>query len=500
MKKSLYIAAAATIMLGICSCASSKKTAEQSSASAASYYDTIGTVNADRLLEEYLEALDHESIDSQISNVDYIIETSGTDSVFRRHVALKIYDHYKGSCVMGAENVTVHVTDKWFATGLISMRSKEELIAAKMYAELNRQSLIGEKAPTARFTDSEYGIRIIPEDCKGIISILYFYDDSCPVCSVESIRLKSFIEGYSGEAIRLYAIYTGQNEEIWRDYFSQKLPSGNVSAEVINLWDPGMKSDFPRIYGVISTPKMFLLDKQGIIAGRNLDTPALAELIDRLSGASTSFSPDEMRTLVDIAMSTYDNKDCNSVKDIVNILGKQMDGKSTAEKTSFMGALFYELKNRDEYCYKCGAEYLAKKEILGHRDIWDVGMISDAELFVRLFNLAPLGEQVQDFPLPDMKGTLYSIESPVTVFYVYSDSCKRCNEELPLLKDLEKEYKGKVRFIAIDSDNYDVESYLLDYYDISVLPAIFVVGQEKHLYAKYLGAEQLGKLLAEILQ
>ena len=72
-------------------------------------------------LNEYYEALKHESIDVQIQECDFLIESS-TDSLIRQYVALDIYRHYMNSPVMGAENVAVHLFDKWFMTGKVKMK------------------------------------------------------------------------------------------------------------------------------------------------------------------------------------------------------------------------------------------------------------------------------------------------------------------------------------------------------------------------------------------
>ena len=50
---------------------------------------------------------------------------------------------------------------------------------------------------------------------------------------------------------------------------------GSANVSVTNLWDPSLNSDFQRKYGVLKTPQMFLIGKDGVILGRKLDVPAL---------------------------------------------------------------------------------------------------------------------------------------------------------------------------------------------------------------------------------
>lgn len=463
--------------------------------------DSAAFGKIDSTLNLYLAALDGEPPEIQKENIDFIIDECEGDTATARHVALKIYDHFKSSPVMGAEAMAIYLTDTRFSTGEIRMRSDTELAGAELFAAFNRNSLIGMKAPQAAFTTAGNGTVLIPEDCKGTLSILYFYDTGCPVCLMESFHLKSEAENgmLGGVKARLIAVYTGQDELAWESYISEYLPESTDSLEVTNVWDPGYSSDFPRLYGVLSTPKMFLIGKDGTILGRNLDTEALKTLISRIT-SPPQITPGEMRLLVDVALGTYGKKDCKNVMALVDTFREQLRNTSCMEKTAFLEALYYDLRYRDTYPYKCGAAYLAKEEILSGTGQWDSSTINDAKVFTRLYDMTPLGEIVPDIPLPDMKGTLYSIDSPLTVIYAYSESCRRCEEEMPVARRLEKEYGGRVRFVYIDCDKYDVERFMLEYYDLSLLPAIYLLGEDKTLYAKYLDTEDLENLLGQILR
>ena len=506
MKSAHYIPkAAAAIGLALwllCSCGTARQArpapagTDRADTSACTSFGRI-----DSTLDRYLAALDTEPPEIQKENIDSIIDGCGNDTITARHVALRIYDHFKSSPIMGAEAMAVYLTDTRFASGEIRMRSEEELAAARVFAEFNRNSLIGMKAPKARFTTEDGGVFDIPDDCSGKpYTILYFYDTGCPSCLAETIMLRSAADiGLFGIPLRLVTVYTGQDGQAWEKYISERLPAPSDSLETVNAWDPGYSTDFPRLYGVVSTPKMFLLDEGGIIVGRNLDTESLVQLLDRLV-SPPRISPEEMETLVDVVLGTIGKKDCNSVKILVDSFREQLKDASDTDRKAFLEALYYDLRYRTGYPYKCGAAYLAEQEILSDTLHWDGAIVNDAGLFMRLYGLTPLGETVPDIPLPEMKCTLHSIDSPLTVLYVYSKSCRRCEEELPSASELEKRYEGTVSFVYIDCDEYDVESFMLGQYDLSQLPAIFLLGPDKTLYAKYIDTEDLENLLGKILK
>ena len=77
-------------------------------------------------LEQYFAALAGEPVSVQNNECDFLIE-SCRDSLVRQYVALKIYDHYLRSKIMGDDAVAVHVADKWFLSGKVKMHSDEDL-------------------------------------------------------------------------------------------------------------------------------------------------------------------------------------------------------------------------------------------------------------------------------------------------------------------------------------------------------------------------------------
>ena len=80
-------------------------------------------------LAEYYEAMAREPLGVQMQECDFLIEST-TDPDIRQHVALDIYRHYYNSPLMGAENVAIHVFDRWFAPGIVKMKSDADLISS----------------------------------------------------------------------------------------------------------------------------------------------------------------------------------------------------------------------------------------------------------------------------------------------------------------------------------------------------------------------------------
>ena len=224
--------------------------------------------------DEYLSAIDRLSIPAACLEVDAMI--SGVqDSVLRDSVAVRAYRHFRTSNVMGSENVAVHIYDGWFASYKTLFSSIDEFEEAGLFAFVNRQSLIGCKVPMSTMTDIE-GNEVTFPFLNGRKSIIYFYSTECPKCLLTSLKLKEFILSQHPDA-DFFAVYVGDDITAWNAYVAEKLNFSSSSASVCHL--RGGDSDFITVYGVVQTPRLFLLDESGVVVGRHLDVDALSKLL-----------------------------------------------------------------------------------------------------------------------------------------------------------------------------------------------------------------------------
>lgn len=236
----------------------------------------------DSLLVQFYDALLPEPVEAKISEFDRLIATC-QDSLTRQHVALAVFDHYRESTLMGEEEVAVHIFDRWFANGTISMTGDMEKFDAQMFADFNRSTLIGTDAPVLTMKDYRGKAVSFPE--QGRCAILFFFDTSCSKCQLEIKVLPSILEAIDFP-VNFYAIYCGADKKAWRK-FRSKFKLRNRNVRISHLWDPDYDTDYLKLYGVISTPKMYLTEPQGSIMGRRLEPENLMEMIP-LAGALQS--------------------------------------------------------------------------------------------------------------------------------------------------------------------------------------------------------------------
>ncbi len=236
--------------------------------------DSIRYAGLDELLEEFYAAIVYEPIENKCAEMDNLIETC-TDSLTRQHVAMKIYEHYRHTKLMGEEAVAIHIFDKWFATDKIVMRGEFAKIDAEIFANFNRHSLIGMKATPVELKKPLWGTMTIP--MEGRMGVLFFYDTDCAKCKLEAQILPSVLKEVDFP-LNFYAVYAGQSKESWKD-FRKNFKIKNRSIKTYHLWDPEMDSNYQRYYAVTGTPRMYFVLEDGEIIGRRLEVANLQEII-----------------------------------------------------------------------------------------------------------------------------------------------------------------------------------------------------------------------------
>lgn len=236
--------------------------------------DSLSFARLDGMLEKYTAAIARENFETKMAECDFLI-SSVHDSLTTQHIALWLYDHYKESELMGDEAVAIHIYDDWFKPGTIAMRSQFDRFDADLFASFNRSTLLGMKAPEVTL-QTPCGRKIkVPE--TGSHSILFFFDTSCGKCQLTAQVLPQILEEITFPT-RLYAVYCGHDKKEWSK-FRCKFRVKNRKVGIVHAWDPEVASDYLRLYGVMSTPRLYFTDTDGEILGRRLEVESLKEII-----------------------------------------------------------------------------------------------------------------------------------------------------------------------------------------------------------------------------
>lgn len=514
----LIQAVAALVLFALPSAAQPPAGSQAGDAGAA--LDSSSRAEISAKVTEYLDAIAGEPVNVQQEEIDFLIETC-SDSLVRQAVALDIYSYYLDSKIMGVEALAVYVCDKWFIPGKIKMENDMDLMGAKMFAEFNRNSLIGMQAPGLTLLDSlgnekklfaPAGGPDLTHDGGKRYSILYFYATDCARCRMETIMLRNILEN-DNLPVDFYAIYTGKNRPEWMRYVRLQMDIDAPQTRIFHLWDPDMSSGLQMAYGILQTPGLFLVTPDGKIAGRRLDAVSLEKLLKTLSAPEElEYGGDDSGIFYDsVFMPFGDSIRCADIKMVAEHIDTLTRSKGdTLLFKQMTGDLMYYLAKKRGQAYKCALSGLIKKQILGS-DAWrtqddTLKVISFASILDDLLSKSPQGKKI---PRADVEATLRTcgpggrIISKDGIFrtdrlggrknYIifHTEGCPICKAEIQAADTLlSSEGKGtKVLLIDMDmlfSSYPEKADLLFDRFDLTALPFIISTDRKGTVTGKYI--------------
>lgn len=466
--------------------------------------DSLKRASLDAKLEGYVAAIEPAGPDVQMEECDFLIE-SCSDSLVKQYVALRLYDHYFSSKIMGAESVAIHILDRWFFTGEVKMPNDVDLLNARVYADFNRSSLLGAQAPRLDVRNMAGGSETLYDAPSKRYSVLYFYDTGCARCKIETIKLRSLLEAEE-YPIDLYAFYTGDNEDAWREYVGERFVLDAEGVNVVHLWDPEIDSDFQRKYGVLQTPKMFLIRPDGRIAGRELDADALGQILSSLfAEVKLTYGGKEAMDLFARMFQGGPSspEEVQGVSDM--IAGATLEKGDTLMFRQLAGDLLYYLASETGRGAKEGLAYHIDKYILDDTgDVWvttddTLKVVGYAQIVDDLLSKAAPGTRIKRVKVPGVLLTksgekekvkdLAKIGAKNNIVIFHTDGCNICKAEIAAARALVKaDRRSRVFLVNIDqvlADYPSLAAKLFDSFDLSSLPYILFTDKKGIIQSRY---------------
>ena len=472
-----------------------------------------------------------------IGKADGFIMTGKSDEEIAQ-IAYYIYRYYRDSRIMGYDEIAIYVADNYFLNGRYRLADEDARLEMRLFADANRRSLIGVDATVLTMQDPAGNEVMFPEGDQDY-SILYFYDDECPGCQRMTPTLMQYLLQCDRNInFTVYMVYTQGDMERWTDYIAKVIHPFSLPDNVtlVNLWDPEMKSDFLTAYGVISTPKLFLVDRNGKIIGRELTPTALSQVVELYESQMTA--TEELLERIFLPMAN--TSDTTEVVETIDTFFE--DSKDNPE---FFHEIFYTLyqylKTSPSYTLQQGAAYLANKYIAGMPELWETVEFTDkgvshgsviradyssvsefidqTALAVLMFYRNPLDRPASDLELrtpKNKKQSIYDLKARYTVLYFYDMNCALCNAVSEEVDKIQRQYDLSevcVAAIYTGKDNkwkkyvkgqdrawtdlWDRkrESGMFDKYDLMDVPAIYLLDENKVTLAKDINPDVLSALL-----
>jgi thiol-disulfide isomerase/thioredoxin len=243
-------------------------------------------------LMTYIERVVYQIPDSLIQEVDMLIEKSRTDPQLFRYMLITLFNYYAKSQIMGMDAVYIHIAEKYYIPEA-TWSDQEFIDKLKERIKKSKPTLIGQIAPDFQLVNlsSEHFIAAAEDDelkknpylgtffnlhdIKSDYIILFFWEADCGHCKTATPELYQIYQRLKEKNVKVVAVNLLGGEEgkvKWVNFVNE-----HGLYDWINCWNP-YDFEFKTVYDIVTTPALFVLDKEKKILAKKI-TPEQAEQI-----------------------------------------------------------------------------------------------------------------------------------------------------------------------------------------------------------------------------
>ncbi|MCC6722297.1 MAG: DUF5106 domain-containing protein [Bacteroidia bacterium] len=206
------------------------------------------------------------------------IETAGAKDLFRYSVSW-ITNHFEDSKIVCMDKVLHYMGTNYYCAGKTPWADTAMVRKMCEHIVKIRPTLCDEIAPPiTNLFDSTYNKQIDLYSINSPFIVLIFWDHQCGHCQKSMPRLNVLYDSLNkaGLKFEVYSVYTQDDWAGWKKYLKDhKLKYINVA----NMYGT---STYRRNYFFISTPQIFILDKDKRIKLKGIDVENLPNILELL--------------------------------------------------------------------------------------------------------------------------------------------------------------------------------------------------------------------------
>lgn len=235
-------------------------------------------------MERYYRDILPQSPDSLIQDIDYKLLLARTCPEMYKFLLNWFTDEYLNPKIMGLDAVFVHLFEKYHSKGVSSWLNEKQMETISRRAYMQMSNLIGVTAANMEMTDST-GKPTELYNVAGDYTLVVFWDPTCGHCKEEIPRIDSIYQAsWKKRNVKIYAVLTEPDKKTeWVNYIKEHkigewIHVYQTKEKEKSITDSG-RPGFRQLYDVISTPTLFLLDKEKRIVGKKLSWNQLDDFL-----------------------------------------------------------------------------------------------------------------------------------------------------------------------------------------------------------------------------
>jgi peroxiredoxin len=236
----------------------------------------VRTPHVQRRLDNYFGNMVYQNPDSLIKAADLVIGKA-RDGKAKDMISYCIWyltNKYENPKIVGTEAVFVHLADKYYLGGIMPITDSLTIQGIAQKVKVLKPLLVGKTMPALSMGDTLRVPRALA-DVKANYTVVVFYDPECVHCRQSTPALKAFYDKNKSRNIQIYAAAIAHSPEQWSKYIHEF-----GLQDWIHVYDYSFRIDFKNEFDVVTTPQIYVLDKDKKIVGRRIPAEQLEAFID----------------------------------------------------------------------------------------------------------------------------------------------------------------------------------------------------------------------------
>lgn len=212
--------------------------------------------------------------DSLIPQLDILVEKASKSKETYKYMVWLLTNTYETSNIMGMDAVFVHLVKNYYTKEKAYWVDDATLYKIQDRARILEPILIGKKAKNLILTDT-LGVYQALYNVDAPFTILYFWDPDCGHCKKVTPKVKAYYDKVKSKGIKVFAVCSEVEMDKWKAYIRDN------NLNWINVADPKLQNNFRQEFDILTTPQIFILDKDKKILAKKIDEDNMEKILDR---------------------------------------------------------------------------------------------------------------------------------------------------------------------------------------------------------------------------
>jgi len=225
-------------------------------------------------LSFYLKNLMIQIPDSIIPYADMLVKRAAVNKETFKYMIWFLTNNYETSNIMGMDAVFVHLVKNYYTKDKAYWVDEATLFKIQDRARILEPILIGKKVKNLILQDSLENYQAL-YNVNADYTILYFWDPDCGHCKKATPKVKAYYDKVRNKGVQVFAVCTEVEMEKWKTFIREN------NLDWINVADPKLKNNFRQEFDILTTPQIFILDKDKKIIAKKIDEDNMEKILDR---------------------------------------------------------------------------------------------------------------------------------------------------------------------------------------------------------------------------